>query len=121
MNKFRADVYRGALFWVDWSPGRGSEQTGVRPALIVQADEGNTNPRYNNTIVVAVSTQGRATIPTLAEIVPTPENGLTVTSYVKCEQMVTITKDRLQNSIGTLSDEDMARVDLALKRALGLP
>ena len=120
MNSFRTDVHRGDLFWVDWSPGRGSEQSGVRPALIVQANEGNTNPRYNNTIVAAVTTHGRATIPTLVEITPMPENGLTATSYVKCEQLVTIAKERLQNPIGTLSDGEMARVDLALRRALGL-
>lgn len=50
---------RGELWWVDWSPGRGSEQTGHRAALIVQTDPANHNPRYPNTIVATISRQGR--------------------------------------------------------------
>jgi mRNA interferase MazF len=50
---------RGEIWQLDWSPGRGSEQTGVRPALIVQNDPGNHSPIYPNTIVVSISTKGR--------------------------------------------------------------
>ena len=48
---------RGEIWWVDWSPGRGSEQQGVRPALIVQTDAANLNPKYPNTIVVAINSK----------------------------------------------------------------
>lgn len=37
---------RGESRWVDWSPGRGSEQVGRRPALVVQTDAANRNARY---------------------------------------------------------------------------
>lgn len=48
-------IRRGEIYWVDWSPGRGSEQTGVRPAVILQNNVGNQfSP---TTIVAAISTR----------------------------------------------------------------
>ena len=117
---YRSDVFRGEIFWLDWSPGRGSEQTGVRPALIIQSNAGNTNPNYGLTIVATVSTKGNPNVPTHIEIQPTSENGLREVSYVKAEQIMTIAKDRLQARLGKLSDADLRRVENALKRAQGL-
>jgi hypothetical protein len=54
------EVHRGDIWVVDWSPGRGSEQAGMRPAVVVQTDAANLNPRYPNTIVLTVSTKGKA-------------------------------------------------------------
>jgi len=105
---------------VDWSPGRGSEQTGVRPSLIVQRDAGNRSAAYPNTIVAAVSTSGRE-IPLHVRIQPSATNGLKADSYVKCEQLTTIRKARLVGTPwGRLSDAEMAQVDEALKLSLGL-
>ena len=117
---YRADIRRGELYWLDWSPVRGSEQAGVRQALIIQADSGNANPCYNLTIVATVSTRGKAHIPTHVEIPNTGESGLRETSYVKAEQIMTITKDRLRERIGRITDEEMHRVEAALKRSQGL-
>ncbi|WP_394796531.1 type II toxin-antitoxin system PemK/MazF family toxin [Armatimonas sp.] len=110
---------RGDLFWIDWSPGRGSEQQGRRPALIVQTDSANTNPRYTNTIVVAVSTKGRP-VPLHVALEPTEQNGLSELSYAKCEQLMTISKDRLGERIGQITAEEQLAVDQALRRALSL-
>src|SRR6266550_1296907 len=41
---------RGEIWDVNWSPGRGAEQKGTRPALIIQNDRGNTSPSYPMTI-----------------------------------------------------------------------
>jgi len=119
-SNFRADIRRGELYWLDWSPGRGSEQTGLRPALIIQADAGNTNPHYNLTIVATVSTKGKATIPTHVELKPSPENGLREVSYVKAEQIMTVAKERLRDRLGRVTQQDMGRVEAALKRSQGL-
>ncbi len=119
-SSFRDDIRRGELYWLDWAPGRGSEQTGLRPALVIQADAGNRNPRYNLTIVATVSTQGKATIPTHVELAPLPENGLREVSYVQAEQIMTVVKDRLRSRIGSITQQDMSRVEAALKRSQGL-
>ena len=89
------------------------------PALVVQTDAANTNPRYPNTIVAAVSTSGRP-VGTHVPLPPSADNGLSAASYVKCEQIVTISKDRLLGRIGVISSEDLGQVDTALKQALNL-
>ena len=111
---------RGEIWYVDWSPARGSEQAGRRPSLIVQADAPNRNPRYPNTIVATISEHGRD-IPSHVRLEPTPENGLAYASYVKCEQILTISKSRLQERIGGVEEADLRRVEQALKRMLALP
>ena len=110
---------RGQIWWVDWSPGRGSEQLGRRPALVIQTDAANTNPRYPNTIVLTLSTTGHP-VTSHVEISPSPSNGLREKSYVKCEQVLTISKDRLEGLIGQLSAGDLARVEAALRAVLVL-
>ncbi len=119
MSRHRGDLRRGDLCWVDWSPGRRSEQAGLRPALVVQADAANRNENYPNTVVAAVSRSGRD-VPSHVRLEPTPENGLRTTSDVKCEQLQTISKERLADPIGRLGPDDMRRVSAALKRMMDL-
>jgi len=110
---------RGEIWQVNWSPGRGSEQKGRRPALIVQTDPANHNPRYPNTIVVTVSTKGR-NVPSHVRVEPTAENGLTEPSFIKCEQLLTISKERLEKRLGSLNTGNLKRVATALRIVLEL-
>ena len=113
-------VRRGEIYWLDWNPARGSEQSGRRPALVLQENPASANPNYPLTIVAAVSTRGRL-IPSHVDVAPSAQNGLSALSYVKCEQVQTVSKDRLQQKIGELDVPDLARVDQALKKVLALP
>lgn len=111
---------RGEIWLVDWSPGRGSEQLGLRPALIVQNDAGNSSLGYPNTIVAAISTKGK-NVPFHVAIQKSPRNGLKQNSFVKCEQVMTISKLRLLSKPwGQLEFDDLGRVNEALKLSLGL-
>jgi mRNA interferase MazF len=114
-----ASPARGEVWIVNWSPGRGSEQLGRRPAVVVQTDPANRNPRYPNTIVVTVSTKGRE-VPTHVRIQPSDENGFSHISFVKCEQVLTISKNRLERRIGRLDQESMEQVRGALRVVLAL-
>jgi mRNA interferase MazF len=113
---------RGEIWLVDFNPGRGSEQLGQRPALILQNDVGNQNPRYPNTVVLAMSTRGKP-IPFHVRIVPDQRNGLRDVTYVKCEQVLTIAKARLlgPEPLGRLSTGEMRKVEVAVKLSLALP
>ena len=105
---------------VNWTPGRGSEQTGERPAVIVQNDNFNTNDRYPNTVVVTVSKTGRD-VPTHVQVPQSPGNGLwEPLSYVKCEQLLTISKDRLGRRLGRLTEAQTEQIAAALRRVLSL-
>lgn len=111
---------RGEIWDVNWSPGRGAEQQGTRPALIIQNDRGNASPSYPLTIVASMSRTERE-LALHVRILPTEENGLTAETDVKCEQVMTIEKTLLLRRRGNITPEEMSRVDAALKLSLSLP
>lgn len=109
---------RGEVYWIDWSPGRGSEQVGLRPALILQNDIGN---QYSSTtIVAAISTKTPPKAYPFQVRISSIESGLPEDSIVKCEQILTVDQTRLTNRTGQLTDVKMAEVDVAIHRSLGL-
>jgi mRNA interferase MazF len=110
---------RGEIWDVNWSPGRGAEQKGTRPALIIQNDRGNTSSTYPLTIVASMSRTERE-LPLHVRIAPSEENGLTDFTDVKCEQIMTIEKSRLIRRRGVITSEELGRVDIALKLSLNL-
>jgi mRNA interferase MazF len=110
---------RGEIWDVNWSPGRGAEQQGTRPALIIQNDRGNASPTYPLTIVASMSRTERE-LPLHVRIAPSEENGLTDFTDVKCEQLMTIEKSRLLRRRGYITSEEMSRVDQALRLSLNL-
>jgi mRNA interferase MazF len=111
---------RGEIWDVNWSPGRGAEQQGTRPALIIQNDRGNLSVNYPLTIVASMSRTERE-LPLHVRIAPSEENGLTDYTDVKCEQVMTIEKSRLLRRRGSINAEELHRVDTALKLSLSLP
>jgi mRNA interferase MazF len=110
---------RGEIWDVNWSPGRGAEQKGIRPALIIQNDRGNTSRSYPLTIVASMSRTERE-LPLHVRITPSEENGLTDFTDVKCEQVMTIEKSRLIRRRGSITSEELGKVDVALKLSLDL-
>lgn len=108
---------RGEIWDVNWSPGRGAEQQGIRPALVIQNDRGNASPTYPLTIVASMSRTERD-LPLHVRIAPSEENGLTYFTDVKCEQVMTIEKSRLVRRRGCISSEELSRVDMALTLSL---
>ena len=112
---------RGEIWTVDFDPGRGSEQAGHRPALVIQNDAGNESTLYPNTIVLAMTTKGRR-IPFHVRIDATTSTGLRETSFVKCEQILTIAKRRLLGPapLGRICETDLRKVEVALLLSLGI-
>jgi len=88
--------------------------------VVVQNDAGNRSSTYPNTIVAAISTKGKP-FPVHVPIRKSSRNGLRQDSFVKCEQVLTISKTRFAGRPwGHLDAADMARVDEALKHSLAL-
>lgn len=113
-------IRRGEVYWVDWSPARGSEPARRKPAVVIQGDAGNQSQGYPNTIVAMVSTHGRE-IPLHVRLRPRDRTGLRQTSFVKCEQIMTIPKQLLsKDPIGRLHEREMAEVESAILLSLGL-
>lgn len=110
---------RGEIWLLDWSPSRGSEQAGFRPALVIQTDAANKNPGYSNTIVLAVSTKGKP-VPFHVPLTPNRINGLTEASFVKCEQVLTVAKERLARKLGAIGEEELQQIKRAVRLVLEL-
>jgi len=123
-------IRRGEIYWVQFDPVKGSEQGGLRPALVVQHDVGN---RFSPTTVVAAITSTLPPRPYPFVVVLDPsESGLPARSVVNCAQLATVqqTGDRSRfrpavddarvRPIGRLRAETMAEVDDALRYNLGL-
>ena len=123
-------VKRGEIYWVEFDPVKGSEQGGLRPALVVQNDIGN---RYSPTTVVVAITSAIPPKPYPFMVLIKPEeSGLPAVSAVNCSQMATIHQSgqdsRLRpprgesrlRPIGQLSDTKMAEVAKALGFNLAL-
>lgn len=108
---------RGDVWLVDSNPVIGREQAGKRPALIVSVDLFNQGPV--ELVVVAPITSKNKGIPLHVQIDP-PEGGLKDTSFIKCEDIRSISKDRLITQLGTISPKTMASVEDRLRILLGI-
>ena len=107
---------RGDIYFIRLDSSTGSEQSGTRPAVILQNDVGNT---YSPTLIVATltsKTEKKAAQPT--HCLGEPEK--LEPSIVQAEQIFTIDKSRVQNFAGHLTPEEMSRVDDAVKISLAL-
>ena len=107
---------RGDIYFVRLDNRTGSEQSGTRPAVILQNDVGNS---CSPTLIVATltsKTEKKATQPTHCLVEP---EGLEP-SIVQAEQIFTIDKSRVKRFVGHLTPEEMGRVDDAVKISLAL-
>ncbi len=101
---------------VDFSPGRGGEQKGIRPALVIQNDVGNIHA--STTIVAAITTTIKKYPVTV--VLDRDEAGLRHPSMVNLAQILTLDKSRLRRKIGVLSQARLGEVDNAVGISLGL-
>ena len=93
---------RGEIYQVDFNPARGSEQAGVRPALVVQIDRANTVSPH--TIIAPFTMRVRRAVLPLHALVPAGVDGLTHDSVVLCEQIRVIDKRRIIRVLGHIDD-----------------
>lgn len=103
---------------LDFSPGRGSEQTGVRPTLVIQNNLGN---QYSSTTIVAAGTsRQKKKYPFHVEFTAA-ESGLERDGTVLLEQLPTLDQGRLRQRRGRPPPDRTEEVNEALKQSLALP
>ena len=108
---------RGEIWLVKLSPTVGCEQAGTRPALIVSVDLFN-HGAAELVVVIPVTSKAKG-IPLHVEVNP-PEGGLSLKSFVKCEDVRSISTARLMKKLGEVSPEIINAVEDRLKILLGL-
>ena len=114
------EIYRGDIFMVDFKEGEGaSVHIGKRPCIVVSNNVGNKYSPIIN-VVMLTTKQRSKPLPTHVTIQPDGRNQLKQTSFAMCEQIRTIGKDALRFKVGTLSRDDIGRLDYTLGKTLGL-
>lgn len=105
----------GEIHWIELPPGTGHEQSGRRPAVIVQDQ---TYAGLLPVVLVIPLTTATATLrfPGTVLIPISPENGLRQPSVALVFQMRAV---RIGGRIGTVSADVIAEIFLALDRLLG--
>ncbi len=89
-----------------------------RPAVVVQTD---ALPEAHASVVVCQMTSDLADAPDFrVTIEPGPENGLRLRSQVMADKPVTVRRERIGGRVGSLSAQDLARLDVALAFVMGL-
>lgn len=109
---------RGDVLLVSLPASDQREQIGTRPAIAVQTE--NTGEPM---LMIAPVTSNHETLRFAfsVPVEPTRLNGLTLPSVVMVFQMRAIDKRRIVRQLGTLSAEDMKRVDVEIWRMLKPP
>jgi len=110
-------VKRGELWWADLGPRRPLEQTGRRPVVVWQSDA--LLQILQSVLVVPLTTNlDRARLAGTA-VIAASESGPREDSVALAFQLRAIPKRALQSRIRTLTDTELAELELATDEALG--
>jgi mRNA interferase MazF len=108
---------RGDVWLVDFGDPLGREQSGTRPAVVVSADPLNDSPA-GVVILVPTTTTPRGLAPHV-EIQP-GRSGLDEVSYAKCEDVKSVSEQRLVGRLGSVDDGVTFHISRALRFLLDL-
>jgi mRNA interferase MazF len=95
---------RGDVWSIRFDPTLGREQASTRPALVVSVDKFNHGPAD---LVVVLPKEA-------------PEGGLSTPSFIKCDDIRPVSKQRLKRLYGTVSAQTMAEVEERIRILLNL-
>jgi mRNA interferase MazF len=109
---------RGDVVRVRFDPTEGSEQSGERPALVISP--ALINDRVPVVLVAPITSRKTDRAYPFEALIEPPEGGLRLRSKVMPLQLRCVEHVRITGRYGRVSDEVMARVDEALKIAVGL-
>ena len=108
---------RGEVWRVDLGRTGGHEQAGARPGLVLSVDSFNAGPA-GLVVVLPLTTRVKG-IPFHVKLDP-PEGGLSERSFIKCEDVRSISMDQLVSPLGAVSQATLERVEERVRILLGM-
>ena len=111
-------VARGDVVLCDLNPVMGTEQAGIRPAVILQINRANVVSPH--TIIAPFTTKIRHALLPSHVFVPAGLSGLERDSVLLCEQIRVVDKCRIIAILAHLDESFIQKIDQALCIILGL-
>ena len=112
-------IRKGSIYWVDFSPGKGSEPTGRRPGLVIQNDILNDS-NLNTVIMLAITfTMKFGELPGNV-VLRKGEANIPKKCVINVTQIKSVDKQSIKEKIGTLSKKRMDEVQEGLKLVMNL-
>ena len=108
---------RGEIWLANLDPIKGREQAGVRPCLVFSVDRFNQSP-FGLVVSIPITSTKRGW-QTHAEVKP-PDGGLKTISYIKCEDLRSMSTERLIKRLGSVSIQTMTAIESRVRVILGL-
>jgi len=99
-------TYQWGIFWADLDPTKGSEQSGVRPVLVISTEEVNEALPIITVMSITSIKPGRKVYPTEV-LLNSSETGLQKDSIAMAHQIRAISKDRLGQKCGSIDSEGL--------------
>jgi len=112
-----SDIFRGEIWLVNLDPTLGREQAGTRPALVIS--ENLFNQSYADLVIVIPITSQNKNIRSHVPVAK-GEGGLTLESYAKCEDVRSISKQRLKKRLGKVSEQTVEKIEEKLRFLMSL-
>ncbi|HHX67025.1 MAG TPA: type II toxin-antitoxin system PemK/MazF family toxin, partial [Gallicola sp.] len=110
-------VTRGQVWLADLGANVGSEQSGIRPVLVIQNNKGC---KYSSTFTICPLTSKKINKHLPTHVILKNEIFLPEISVALIEQTRTIDRGRFIKMLGTTNDNIMIEIDKAIKVHMGL-
>ncbi|MEX0767801.1 MAG: type II toxin-antitoxin system PemK/MazF family toxin [Microthrixaceae bacterium] len=107
---------RGEIWLVDFGLPIGREQAGQRPAVIVSSNL--LNESRAGVIILVPCTTTRRELPSHVEL--DVASGLDQISYAKCEDLKSVSEERLMRALGSVSVDAMFEITKSIRFLLDL-
>jgi mRNA interferase MazF len=106
-------VVKGSLVWVTLDPARGAEIPKTRPCVVVSRTEAN-DISSTVTIVPLSSVTGKAADRLVQPLLSAKDTHLPKDSRALCDQIRSIDKRRVRETVGVINGELLGKIDRGL-------
>ena len=108
---------RVEVWWADLGPYRQGEQTGRRPVVVWQSD--TLTKVLHSVLVIPITTNLKRAKLAGTAMIAASDDGLPEESVALAFQIRAIPKSALQSRVRSLSEEELAELELATDEAVG--